>query len=92
MPWEYLYSESISTLGQTDEWFWNSEPRVVLALVNKKNETRAIEQKNLAGYIACCVWGKNPNELDGSEDKNKQDEKVPGRDMPIDENLLRSLL
>lgn len=82
----YLLTESITTLGQSEEWFWASEPRVVLALVEKKNELKKYEQKNLAAYIACCVWGKDPSEIDG---ENKENKKVPGRDVPVDPALLR---
>ena len=48
-----------------------------------------IEQKNLASYIACCVWGKDPSEIDGTNEERKKELKVPGRDVPIDPELLR---
>lgn len=57
----------------------------MFALVEQKNKIKQIEQKNLASYIACCVWGKDPSDYDGTKDK----EKVAGRDMPIDPALLR---
>ena len=89
LPYTYLLAESIITLGQTEAWFWESEPRLVLALVEKKNEIKQIEQKNLAAYIACCVWGKDPSDLDGTNEERKKKKKVPGRDVPIDPELLR---
>lgn len=57
----------------------------MFALVEQKTKVKQVEQKNLAAYIACCVWGKDPSEIDGSLDN----EKVPGRDVPIDPDLLR---
>ena len=90
MPWTYLLVESITLLGKSEEWFWNSEPRIVINLIREKKRIERINQKNLACYISCCVWGKDPNELDGL-DKIKKDDKIPGRDKPIDENLLRGL-
>ncbi len=80
-----MLTETLTSLGQSEEWFWASEPRVVLALVNKNREIKQIEQKNLAAYIACCVWGKDPSEIDGTKEKQK----VAGRDMPVDPALLR---
>lgn len=77
--------ESLSSLGQTEEWFWQTEPRIVFSLVEQKRKLKQIEQKNLAAYIACCVWGKDPSEIDGTN----IDEKVPGRDIPVDPALLR---
>lgn len=77
-------------MGKSEEWFWASEPRIVINLISEKERLDRIKQKNLAAYIACCVWGKDPSEFDG-EDIPK-DGKVPGRDKPIDENLLRGLM
>ena len=77
-------------LGKSEEWFWNSEPRIVINLIKEKRKIERINQKNLAGYISCCVWGKNPNDLDGL-DGDDGDGKVAGRDKPIDPRLLRGL-
>lgn len=73
----------------SEEWFWASEPRIVIALIDKKNEIKKCEQKNLAAYIACCVWGNNPSDIDGTNNERKIKQKVPGRDVPIDPELLR---
>lgn len=79
--------ESITLLGMSEEWFWNSEPRIVINLINEKKKIEKVNQKNLAAYISCCVWGKDPNEIDGTN----TEEGVAGRDKPIDPNLLRGL-
>lgn len=76
-------------MNKSEEWFWNSEPRIVINLINEKKKIDRIDKKNLACYIAGCVWGKDPNELDG-QDKIKET-KVAGRDKPIDPRLLRGL-
>lgn len=61
-----------------------------MALINEKNKIERIKQKNLACYISACVWGKDPNEIDGL-DNEKKDDRVAGRDKPINPNLLRGL-
>lgn len=45
--------------------------------------------KSQAMYIACTVWGKNPDDL---EEKSYSDKEVAGRDKPIDPALIRGLL
>lgn len=77
-------------MGKSEEWFWETEPRIVINLINEKQKLERIEKKNLACYIASCVWGKDPNEIDGGQDLIKN-EKVAGRDYPIDPMKLRSL-
>jgi hypothetical protein len=57
-----------------------------MALIDQKKEIEKARTKNLAVYIACMVWGKDPDEM---EDKKGP---VPGRDVPISENALRGLL
>lgn len=76
-------------LGKSEEWFWSSEPRIVINLISEKKKIERINQKNLACYIACCVWGKDPNEIDGKD--KIVETKVAGRDKPIDPSLLRGL-
>lgn len=74
-------------LGKSEEEFWESTPRKVLALIDQKNKIEKVRQKNQAIYIACYVWGKDPAEFENQETSGP----VPGRDVPIDENMLRFL-
>lgn len=72
-------------LGKTETWFWESTPRVVLALIDQKNKIEEVYQKNLAIYIASYVWGQDP-------DKDKNEKKpIPGVDIPIDASLVDRL-
>ena len=73
-------------MGLSEEYFWESTPRKIIALIDQKKEVEKVQQKNLAIYIACYVWGKDPDE---NEIDNKP---VAGRDIPISENTLRGLL
>lgn len=82
-------TETIIGLGKSEEWFWSSEPRIVINLIDEKNRIEKIKQKNLSAYISYCVWGKDPSELDVDVEKET---KVAGRDYPISENLMRGLL
>ena len=68
-------------MGKSEEWFWDSELRIVWNLIHQKKEIEKVQQKNLAIYIACYVWGKNPDEDEETE--------IAGRDKPVDEKLLR---
>lgn len=42
--------------------------------------------KAQGAYIACCVWGNNPNELE-----NNNSNEMPGRDVPVSMELLGRL-
>lgn len=57
-----------------------------MALIDQKNEIEKVKMKNQAIYIACYVWGKDPDEYEDS------DSLVAGRDVPIDPNRLNGLL
>ena len=74
-------------LGKNEEEFWESTPRKVLALIDQKNEIEKIKQKNLAIYIACYVWGKDPDEFE--EDNKKKP--IPGIDVPADASVVNTL-
>lgn len=74
-------------MGMTEEWFWSSTPRKVIALIDQKNEIEKIKQKNLAIYIASYVWGKDPDEME-----RKENEPIPGIDVPVDESLVNKLM
>jgi len=73
-------------LGMSEEYFWESTPRKIMALIDQKKQIEKAKTKNLAVYIASMVWGKDPDGLE------KTDGPVAGRDMPIDPNALRGLL
>lgn len=73
-------------MGMTEDWFWSSTPRKVIALIDQKNEIEKIKQKNLAIYIASYVWGKDPDEYE--DHKNGP---IPGIDVPIDSDLINKL-
>lgn len=73
-------------MGLTEEYFWESEPKKIIALIDQKNEIEKTKQKNLAIYIASYVWGKDPDEI---EHKNKP---IPGIDIPADASVVNSLL
>lgn len=75
-------------LGKSEEEFWESTPQKVMALIDQKNKIEKIKQKNLAIYIACYVWGKNPDEFE--EDKTRKP--IPGIDVPISQDLVNRLL
>lgn len=84
MPYVYLMTETLITLRQSEEWFWNCEPRVLIALIEKAKEIKIEEMKTQSVFIASCVWGKNPDKL-----IKKEDEEVLGIDKPVDPSLLR---
>ena len=39
-------------MGLSEEYFWESEPKKIIALIDQKNEIEKIKSKNLAIYIA----------------------------------------
>jgi hypothetical protein len=73
-------------MGLSEQYFWESTPRKIIALIDQKKEIEKARQKNQAVYIACYVWGKDPDEC---EDKGGP---VAGRDIPISEGALNGLL
>lgn len=73
-------------MGLTEEYFWESTPRKIIALIDQKNEIEKVKQKNLAIYIASYVWGNDPDK----EDKIEKG-KIPGIDIPVDESLANQL-
>ena len=75
-------------MGKSEEWFWESTPRLVMALIDQKKEIEKVNQKNLAIYIASYVWGKDPDEFE-NDNSNKP---IPGIDVPIDESLVNRLM
>ena len=73
-------------MGISEESFWESTPRKIIALIDQKNEIEKARIKNQAVYIACYVWGKDPDKY---EDKGGP---VAGRDIPISEGALNGLM
>ena len=73
-------------MGLSEEYFWESTPRKIIALIDQKKEIEKARIKNQAVYIACMVWGKDPDEVEN------KDELVAGRDVPISESALKGLL
>lgn len=72
-------------MGLGEEYFWESTPRKIIALIDQKKEIEKAKVKNQAVYIACMVWGKDPDEV---EEKGGP---VAGRDIPISESALNGL-
>lgn len=70
----------------TEEYFWSSTPKKIIALIDQKKRIDEVKQKNLAIYIASYVMGKDPDEM--KEDKNKP---IPGVDIPIDAGVVDKL-
>ena len=75
-------------LGKSEEEFWESTPRKVMALIDQKKEIEKVNQKNLAIYIASYVWGKDPDEFE-ERDSNQP---IPGIDIPVDASLVNRLM
>lgn len=73
-------------LGKSEEEFWKSTPRKVIALIDQKNEIEKIRMKNQAIYIACYVWGKDPEDFEEKERKP-----IPGIDIPADAGAVNRL-
>ena len=73
-------------MGLSEDYFWKSTPKKIIALIDQKTETEKVKQKNLAIYTACYVWGKDPDEYE------KEDGPVAGRDIPISEGALKGLM
>ena len=73
-------------MGISEANFWKSTPKKIIALIDQKNEIEKIKAKNQAVYIACYVWGKDPDKYE------ENDGPVAGRDIPISESALNSLM
>lgn len=74
-------------MGKSEEWFWDSELRIVWNIVMEKRRLDEIRQKNQAIYIASYVWGQDPDK----DKKSDDDIKMAGRDKPINPEMLRGL-
>jgi hypothetical protein len=71
-------------MGLSEGYFWESTPRKIIALIDQKKQIEKARTKNLAIYIACMVWGKDPDEMQA--DKNAP---IAGRDFPASESALK---
>lgn len=72
----------------TEEWFWSSIPRKVIALIDQKKEIEKANIKNQAVYIASFVLGgKDPDEFE-----NKERGPIPGIDIPADQSIVNRLM
>ena len=74
-------------MGLGEEYFWESTPRKIIALIDQKKEIEKARVKNQAVYIACMVWGKDPDE---AEEENGG--LIAGRDYPANEGALRGFI
>lgn len=68
----------------SEEWFWKTEPRVVVNMIKEKQVIEKEKAKQLALYISCYIWGKDPDEE--IEDKKE----LAGIDKPVSEDMLRA--
>lgn len=80
----YLLTASITELGKDEAWFWSSEPRLVFYLVEEKKRIDLEKMKAQGAYVAMCVWGKNPDDLE-----EKKDGEVLGIDKPVSPDMLK---
>ena len=69
-------------MGISEKDFWESTPRKIIALIDQKKEIEKARVKNQAVYIACMVWGKDPDEID-------ENAPIAGRDYPAGEGALK---
>ena len=60
---------------------------MVMALIDQKKEIEKTNMKNQAIYVACYVWGKDPDEFE-----EKERAPIPGIDIPIDASLVNRLM
>lgn len=81
-------TESITSLGKSEEWFWETEMRIVWNLIEEHKRLEKIRQKNLAIYIASFVWGKDIDEEEPKTEKGK----IAGVDYPINPEYIKCLM
>ena len=72
----------------TEEYFWESTPRKIIALIDQKNEIEKANIKNQAVYIASFILGgKDPDEVE-----NERRGPIPGIDIPADQSLVNRFM
>lgn len=70
----------------SEKWFWSTEPKLVITMIEEKKKIDIEKMKLQAAYTGVCVWGKNPNELDGTLASAAA---VPGVDVPVSPDALK---
>ena len=73
-------------MGISEETFWEKKKKKIMALIDQKNKIEMARVKNQAVYIACMVWGKDPDQVEEAGGP------VAGRDIPISEGALKGLM
>jgi hypothetical protein len=68
----------------SEDWFWESELRIVWNLIEEKKMLDEIKMKNQAIYIASYVWGKDPDK--------ENDKEIIGIDKPADSASLAQFM
>lgn len=71
-PWRYLFTAVQTELGKTEEWFWATEPRIIITMLDEKKKIDAVGFMKLA----TAVWGGNIYDEDDGE--------IPGIDKPVE--------
>lgn len=66
----------------SEEWFWNTEPKIIIALINEKKKIDLEKIKIQAFYISNYVWGNDPDV--------KLKKEIAGIDKPVSEEMLKS--
>lgn len=82
-----MFTSAIVELGQSEEWFWNCEPRILIALIDEYKEIKKEDMKAQGIYTSLCVWGKDPSEADGSKKKE-----IYGIDKPVNPEMLSGFI
>lgn len=72
----------------SEDWFWNTEPRVVFNMINEKQRIDKEKCKLQAYYVACFISGQDPDE----NEQHSEAKKLPGVDVPVNENSLKSFM
>lgn len=68
----------------TEDWFWNCEPKKLLAMINAKNEIDKMKMKMQGIYITSVFAG-----VDIDEEQKKE---VLGIDKPVNPALLQGFI
>lgn len=64
----------------SEDWFWKTEPKKVIAMLDEKRNIDKEKSKLNAYYVACMMVGKNPDEEDNG---------TAGIDYPVTEDMLK---
>ena len=73
----------------SEEWFWDSELRIVWNLIEEKKKIDKVKMKNQAIYIASYVWG---NDIDDEDEGEFESKPIPGINVPADPCLINYLM